>query len=521
MAWMLVLAFVSTSALAAKGPAAAGPFAVGNSTVFLHDPARGFDPAVGVNSGVRTLITEIWYPVAPKDVPPDARRATYGDYVFGDRTVHRLMMTQTTFFHLTSDTVVEGVTQQAIDAAIDELFKRPRGSYPDAPLARDGAPFPVVVMSHGDAGSRYNMQTVCEHLAAYGYVVVAPEHTGNTPYAMIGRDPALGKGGSVTAQPQPTGERGVAAALRGDPLAVPGFTPADLGEEGVSFASRLRENLALLDRHGVYGTPDAYGQSYAPSGLSRVGVAGQQALDRALLQRVADLRLALDALVRMNAHGFFADALNLGRVGLMGRSFGGATTLAAMLLEERFTAGMAVAAPSTPDMRPLLPADALAPLGKESVILSRDGPHGVGAISKPMLLLSGAQDSLIIGLAASAAKAVGAAAPTPDNPFPVLRSAYLGTDAPVAWALLADANHATFGVSGAYWWPQLKPGRFPRHFAPETEYRLVEAGLAHRIQRELALAFFDLMIRQDPSARPRLLDGRHKAAGLTLEHRNF
>lgn len=518
---MPLLAFILAFTTADGGLAAAGPFAVGNSTVFLHDPGRGFDPAVGMNAGVRTLITEIWYPAAPGDVPSGARRATYGDYVFGDRAVHRLMMTQTTFFHLTPDTVVEGVTQQAIDAAIEELFKRPRGSYPDAPLAQDGAPFPVVVMSHGDAGSRYNMQTVCEHLAAHGYVVVAPEHTGNTPYAMIGRDPALSQGAGGAERPRPAEERDAAAALQADPSATLASPPAGLDDQGAGLASRLRENLALLDRHGVYGAPDAYGQSYAPSGLSRAGVEGQQALDRALLQRLADLRLTLDALARMNARGFFAGALDLERIGLMGRSFGGATTLAAMLLEARFAAGLAVAAPSTPDMRPLLPAAALAPADAESVILSRDGPYGLGAISKPMLLLNGAEDTLIIGLAASAAKAAGAAAPSRDNPFPMLRSAYLETDAPVVWASLANANHGTFAVSGPYWWPQLKPNRFRRHFDPASEYRLVDAVLAHRIQQELALAFFDLMIRRDPNARSRLLDGRHKAAGLTLEHRNF
>ena len=493
--------------------AAEAPFAVGSRTLFLHDPNRGFDPAVGVDAGVRTLITEIWHPVAPDAIAPAARRATYGDYVFGDRAAHRLMMTQTTFFHLTPDTVAEGVTRQAIDAAIEELFNRPRGSYREAPLARGGAPFPVVVMTHGDAGSRYNMQTACEYLAAHGYVVIAPEHTGNSPYSMIGRDPALG---GLAAR-----ERGTAPdASEGKPAAAPsGLRTGAQGASGL--AARLRENLALLDAQGIYGAPEQFGQSYAPSGLNRTTVPGQQALDRALLQRVQDLRAVLDELARMNAEGFFADALNLDRIGLMGRSFGGSTTLAAMLLEDRFAAGMAVAAPSTPDLRPQLPKDALAPPRAESVILSHAGPHGVGVISKPMLLLSGAEDTLIIALAAAGAKAAKTKAPTPENPLPVLRSAYLDSGAPVVWALLADANHATFGVSGAYWWPHMKPSRFPRHFAPTENYQLVEVRLAHRIQRELALAFFDLMLKQDRTARTRLLNNRYQAAGLTLEHRNF
>ena len=470
----------------APSSAAEPPFAVGNATLFIHDPSRGFDEAAGVTEGLRILITEIWYPVRRSAVDASSRRAVHGDYVFGDRAVHRLMMTQTTFFHLTPDTVIDGVDQAAIDAAIDELFERPRGSFADAPFNAEAGPFPVVVMSHGDAGSRYNMETVCEHLAANGYVVIAPEHTGNSPYSMIGRDPSLGAGGG----------RG------GDIL-------------------RLSEVVDLLDEHGVYGSPDHYGQSYTPLGADRSSLAFLQGLDAALLQRVEDLRATLDELERLNKEGQFAGALDLERIGLMGRSFGGATTLAALALEDRFAAGMAVAAPSSPDMRALLPVEALAPTGVESVVLSQDGLYGLGEVRKPTLLLSGSEDTLIIGLAANMAEAAGSAPPTPDNPFPVLRQAFEETDAPAVWALLDNANHATFGVSGAYWWPHLKPRRFPRHFEPDTEYDLVDVQLAHRIQRDKALAFFDLTIHQDSTARERLTDGRYESDGLELEWRSF
>ena len=462
------------------------PFAVGNTTLFIHDPSRGFDEAAGVATGLRILITEIWYPVRHGALDPSLRRAVHGDYVFGDRAVHELMMTQTTFFHLTPDTVRDGVGQDAIDAAIDELFRRPRNSTTDAPIDAEAGPFPVVVMSHGDAGSRYNMETVCEHLAAHGYVVIAPEHAGNSPYSMTGRDPAMGAGGGTV-------------------------------EENL----RLAEVLDVLDERGVYGSPDNYGQSYAPSGADRSSLAFLRGLDAALLQRVRDLSAALDELQGMNEAGFFAGTLDLQRVGLMGRSFGGATTLAALSLEDRFTAGLVVAAPSTPDMRATLAPEALAPPGVASVVLSTDGPYALGEISKPTFLLSGAEDTLIIGLAANMAEAAGSPPPTPDNPFPVLRRAFDETDSLAVWALLDNANHATFGVSGAYWWPHLKPSGFPRHFNPHAHYELVDAGLAHRIQQDKALAFFDLTIRQDPTARDRLIDDRYAADGLRLEWRNL
>jgi dienelactone hydrolase len=49
---------------------------------------------------------------------------------------------------------------------------------------RDAAPaagrHPVVVFSHGFAGHRCQSTFLCTHLASHGYVVVAPDHVGNT-----------------------------------------------------------------------------------------------------------------------------------------------------------------------------------------------------------------------------------------------------------------------------------------------------------------------------------------------------
>ena len=472
--WATLAGAAHSAADRATGPAP--PFAVGNTTLFIHDPDRGFDEAAGVESGVRTLITEVWYPAAagspmPEQVdgsvkktpvsedrptsadgPPPAmplRRATYGDYVFGNRAVHRLMMTRTTFFHLTPETVVPGVTAARIDAAIDELFTRGRGSYAGAPRARTRDPFPVIVMSHGDAGSRYNMQTVCEYLAAHGYVVIAPEHTGNSPYSMTGEDPAL-------------------AERTGDP----------------AFKARMAEVLRLFNEYGTYGPLDNHGQSYTPLAGDRSSASALIALDRSLLQRLADLRATLDELERMNRQGMFAGTLDLDRIGLMGRSFGASTVLTALPLERRFLAGAAVAPPSMPDPRPGVPPKMLAPAGRESAILSADGPYGPGEISRPTLLLMGAEDRLIIGLGRSQGPGRGyGSSRHPENPFPTLRKAFRTTTAPAVWAMLRDANHASFGVSGDYWWPELKPREFPRHFEPDTNYRLTDPELAHRIQR--------------------------------------
>lgn len=50
--------------------------------------------------------------------------------------------------------------------------------------------WPLVVFSHGLAGHRRQSTFYCTHLASHGYVVVAPDHAGNTIGDLIGAKPA-------------------------------------------------------------------------------------------------------------------------------------------------------------------------------------------------------------------------------------------------------------------------------------------------------------------------------------------
>ena len=475
----------TTSAVRSGGDAtiAGPPFAVGSSTFFIHDESRAYDSVAGVNSGVRSLITEVWYPVDHAVASAgNLRRATYGDYVFGNRQVHRLMMTETTFFHLTPDTVRDGVTVEEIDAAIEELFLRERQSWLDAPLTTGTSALPVVVMSHGDAGSRYNMETVCEYLASHGYVVIAPEHTGNSPYSMTGSDPALAQPG-------------------GDP----------------QFRAAMADVLPLLGEHGTYGSRETYGQTYTPLSEPEDPVGSLQQLDSALLQRLNDLRATLDTLDEMNTDGRFSGRLALERIGLIGRSFGGATTLVGLAMEPRFTAGFAVVPVAFPDSRSQLPPEALMPPGQESVLLAAQGETAFTTLSKPTFLLSGAEDALIIGVGQQQATMAGTEVPSEENPHPALRALFEASDQDVFWGLLANSNHSTLGVSGGYWWPNLKPDTARRALSPEVEFELVEVALAHRMQQQKAMAFFDLTVRQDAAARESILDDSFAGQGLVVE----
>ncbi|GAB3291211.1 acetylhydrolase [Parahaliea aestuarii] len=472
-------------AATSKAGAEAEDYAVGSSTFFIHDDSRPFDAVAGVDTGVRTLVTEVWYPVNADSLDEHSRHPTWGDYVFGDRQVHRRMMTQTTFFHLTPESVRTGVDQAQIDAAINELFERKRPSYRDAKPAGGNTPWPVVVMSHGDAGSRYNMATTATYLASRGYFVIAADHTGNSPYAMIGRDPALD-------------------AQSGDP----------------ALREKMKDVLPLLDDHGVYGSAETYGQSYTPlaGGFSPAGF-GQ--LDQSLLQRVGDLRAVLDRLDELNRAGRFAGRLDLSRIGLMGRSFGGATTLAGLMLEDRFAAGFAVVPPSMPDLRASLPAGMLVPAPAESAILGAEGPFALNSLHKPTFILSGGEDRLILGLGAQLAKAAGATTPSAESPYPLLASAVSDAPVPAALAVVKDTNHGSFGVSGPFWWPQLKPDTFPRFFDPDSSYTLLAADTAHRIQAEMAAAFFDLTLRGRSSGLDQLRANPWAKHGTSMQMQGF
>jgi predicted dienelactone hydrolase len=50
----------------------------------------------------------------------------------------------------------------------------------DAPPATDGSPFPVITFSHGNRDAPTVASYLMEHLASWGFVVVAPPHRGNT-----------------------------------------------------------------------------------------------------------------------------------------------------------------------------------------------------------------------------------------------------------------------------------------------------------------------------------------------------
>lgn len=122
---------VELEELALIGP---GEYDVGVSTITITDAERD-----------RPLTVDVWYPLADGTTGEPHRYA----FVTGD--------------YYESPTAI---------------------SADPASISPDG-PFPLVVYSHGSGGLRYIASNYTEAIASHGYLVVAPDHTGNTAVERI------------------------------------------------------------------------------------------------------------------------------------------------------------------------------------------------------------------------------------------------------------------------------------------------------------------------------------------------
>jgi dienelactone hydrolase len=143
------------------------------------------------------------------------------------------------------------------------------GAFADAPVAK-AAPFPLVVLSHGDGGVPQNFELLGEFLASHGYVVAAPQHSGNsagTPFqpgmgshrpadmsfvidTMLGRSAAPGDLFSNVIHVDAIGVGGFSRGAATATATVAGFRAAQTGEFDTPPDDRVKA-LVLLD-----GTPD-------------------------------------------------------------------------------------------------------------------------------------------------------------------------------------------------------------------------------------------------------------------------
>ncbi len=131
-----------------------GPYAVGCRTFIFVDSKR----TDGFTKRPRQLVTEIWYPAV--DAARDKPKITFSSFF-----LDRAQEAEEAFQRFGEISLAD------VDKRFDPLAVR------DA-KKRKGR-FPLIVFSHGNGGLRMQSIFLTEHLASHGYVVVAPDHTGN------------------------------------------------------------------------------------------------------------------------------------------------------------------------------------------------------------------------------------------------------------------------------------------------------------------------------------------------------
>lgn len=251
-------------------PDAAGPYPPANTTIVLADPARD-----------RTLTVEVWYPA----VASARGAAEAGEPV-------------ESFFASAEDRARYGaLLAESPDPGPSRRTHAARDAAPAS--ARDG--FPLLVFSHCFECFRFSSFSIAERLASHGFVVAAPDHTGDTLF-----DPTL--------------------PLTSDVLQI---RAAD-----IRFVA-----TALL-----------------------AGTDGAEALP-------ASLRGALDA----------------SRLGVFGHSFGSVTTGLVLQDDERFVAGLGIAAPFE---NPLLTGVSMSRIAQPVLYLVAREDNSIGEIGNQFIRLN-------------------------------------------------------------------------------------------------------------------------------------
>jgi len=164
---LVIFGFIATAVLTSAGAFGAsefeeaGPYPVGVTTTVFVDESRHDD----ATDSSRTMLTEIWYPTTALGTQFPKNKMS--DFVLKGANPGIGMAIKMAF--------------KKDVAELDETFENE--AYRDAPVAE--GKFPLVVFSHGNGGFRMQSVFWCEHLASHGYVVVAPDHTGNAAATVV------------------------------------------------------------------------------------------------------------------------------------------------------------------------------------------------------------------------------------------------------------------------------------------------------------------------------------------------
>ena len=161
LCFFTVVAFAALAETGLSNPEEPGAYPVGVTSTTFVDHSRT-DP---ITKGPRTLPTEIWYPAAEETRGLPVNRLS--DFFLKNQSPELALL------------LLAGFGVELAEA--DKVFQN--FSVRDARIA-DGL-FPLILFSHGNGGMRMQNASWCEHLASHGYIVVAPDHTGNCSVTFV------------------------------------------------------------------------------------------------------------------------------------------------------------------------------------------------------------------------------------------------------------------------------------------------------------------------------------------------
>jgi predicted dienelactone hydrolase len=260
-------------------PAPSGPYTVGKRSFHMIDADRK-ELFTADPEDTRNLLVTVWYPA---EKMAGITRDRYWDRKGVTGRAYSLNAGMGTFWY-------------------SHLSLVKTNSYPGAPLSPDQKNYPVILYSHSFYGLNTENTMLAEELASQGYLFVSIAHTYENIVSVF-----------------PNGE----------------FTTGNLGHISQEYDSNAEQEKALYEQYKA-----ASGKDQKIS-LTRQILTVDELSTRMLKIRTGDAIFVLDQLELLNhTDTLLQDKLDLNSVGIMGWSFGGATSMEACLADRRFKAAV-------------------------------------------------------------------------------------------------------------------------------------------------------------------------------------
>ncbi|MEX0298386.1 MAG: alpha/beta hydrolase family protein [Kordiimonas sp.] len=267
-------------------PQPSGAYAIGFSELHMIDQTRN-EAKTDEPNDFREFMVKVWYPAEAHDVDDPQPYWPNADTI--------------------STHFVKELGPLAPGFLFSHLDQIPSHSYPEANLAPASEPYPVLIFSHGLGVFAEQSTVLMEELASHGYVVFSINHT---YWSMLSTFP----NGRVT-------------SFRSD------SSPALEAESNHPEAMTIMEKALASSKTKEIKDLMSQMAEMAPLTI--------QSEINSLNTLSQDHMFVMDELEKLNtSHGLFKDRLDLSRIGLLGFSLGGKTTIQTCARDDRCKAGV-------------------------------------------------------------------------------------------------------------------------------------------------------------------------------------